>query len=467
MKRENFHETPGEHVFAHIYIRHKHGIRHETMVDLKDSFSALFRDQVRALRRRVAKRHSSEMSCSIVKYVCDKRLGRNSPMNLPRSPCRMADQNSPNLLERVGEKEESQTCRIRVCDDVQIMPEKFLFDITTASTLTMLDEGLDESDCHALRIHPNICHLSSDGQISTTMVDATKLLEWWGRPLWAWTRHESLLASGALFAMDLVTRIQSHVQVLAPDCVLKLVISGAQDVDPGFNVSLSTDILLFVPGPDVSMAAKLDPTLIDERSVPPNETVSTLSLEDAASIDDGENSSTKVDFSNHAEATTKDTSEEGEETSVNFETIQTCSPAIPKVKLEENGKKRTDSCVLVEEKSSLSNADMCDGTTPDERDNAAMKDSIASSEDPDINNRTYIEGVSENEIFGHGDELAGEQGLVIDRSHTSDLEETSCEPGRMAVTLSLQGSTHPMNLQETSCQKTLTVILVFSRVKKR
>jgi hypothetical protein len=451
MKRENFQETPGEHVFAHIYIRHKHGIRHETMVELKDSFSALFRDQVRNLRQRVAKRHSSEMSCSIVKYVCEKRLGRNSSINLPGSPCRMADQNSPNLLECVGKKEASQTSPIHVCDDLQIMPEKFLIDITTASTLTMLDEGLDESDCHALRILPNVCHLSSNGQISTTMMDATKLLEWWGRPLWAWTRHESLLASGVLFAMDLVTRIQSHVQVLDADCILQLVVSGARNVDTGLNVSLSTDILLSVPEPDVSMAAKLDPTLINEKSVFPNETVSTLLLEDASSINNGENSATPL-YSNDAEAASKDTSEEAEETGVNFdEAIQTCSPAIPsKFKMDENGKKhkvggdtneRTDSCVSLEDKSSLPTADMRDGSTPDESRNAAMNDSIASSEDPYNNSRTYIEGIGESEIVGNGDEPAGEQGLVIERSHTLDLEETRCEPGRIEVTLSPQRST--------------------------
>ena len=434
MKADNFLETPGELVFAHIYIRHQHGIRHETMVELKDSFRALFREQVRALRRRVAKRHSSEMSCSIVKYVCDKRLGRKSSIDLPGSPCRMADQNSPNMLKRVGKKEESQTRLIHICDDVQIMPEKFLFDITIASTLTMLDESLDESDSHALRIQPNVCHLSSNGEVST-------IKTWWDRPLWNWTRHENLLASGALFAMDLVTRIQSHVQILAPDCILQLVVSGAHDVDADWNVSLPIDFLLFVP----------IPTSIDERSVSPNKTVPTLSLEDAASIDDGDNSATRVHFSNHAEVATKETLAECEDTGVNFdEAVQNCFPAIPEVKLDENGKKRevggdanerTDSFVLVEEKSSLSNADMCDSTTLDERENGALKDSIASLEDPDNNNRTYVEDISESKIVGHGDEPAGEQGLVIDRSHTSDSEETRCEPGRMAMTLSPQRST--------------------------
>jgi hypothetical protein len=445
MKAENFHEIPGEHVFAHIYIRHKHGIRRETMAELKDYFSFLVRDQVRALRRRVAKRHS-EMSSSIVKCVCAKRLGRNSSIHLSGSPFRIADQNSPNLLERAGKKEDSQTHPLHVCDDVQIMPENFLIDITAASTLTMLDEGLDESDCHALRIQSNVCHLSSDGQISTT-----KLLEWWGRPLWAWTRHENLLASGALFVMDLVTRIQSHVQILAPNCIVQLVVCAAQDVDTRLNVSLSTDILLFVPGPSVSMEAKLDQTLIDERSVSPNETVSTLSLEDPVSIDDGEISARKVSFLNHVKAATKETSAEGEETVDNFdEAMQTCSPAIPELKLDENGKmrevsgdasERTESCVLVKDKSSLSNADMRDGTTPDERENAAMNDSIASLEDPDNNNRTDFEDMSGSDMVGHGDKPAGEQGLAIDQSHTSDSEETRCEPGRMAVTLSPQRST--------------------------
>ena len=219
-------------VFAHFHVlpqRTNQNVTQEddeTMEFLRAFLSDAINCRVDVLRQRIRERAKSELN-HVLNVLYHKNL--NDKRSSPTIPLTTADsgfqENLKNSKKSVENESPKQLQPSSVDVQMILSERKLVADMTTISRLAsyiypMTNENLpvwDERICKSLLSRIRLEDWWSSSATSLPSLPST--FQWWDRPLWAWTRHEILLAHGALVALEIVDDVQTQLLTTIVPCI--------------------------------------------------------------------------------------------------------------------------------------------------------------------------------------------------------------------------------------------------------
>jgi hypothetical protein len=199
---------------------------------LEKAIQGFLLSRVASLKESIRARHRAENKSLVKKFFAEHLKNKRSKSSTKRKGECDTGTIYIHKEESVGEMRAETSL-----EDFSIMPsdDKVLIDLTRASSLAMLDLSSKPEDYEWANCVPQITirHQSSSAFIPPVSeadddASAASSLQWWGRPIWAWTRHEKMLAHGVIMALDL-TKDLSHLHSgVFAGSLIQLVVSNTR-----------------------------------------------------------------------------------------------------------------------------------------------------------------------------------------------------------------------------------------------
>jgi hypothetical protein len=219
---------------------------------LEKAIQGFLLSRVASLKESIRARHRAENKSLVKKFFAENLENKGSKSSTKRKGECAAGTIYIHKEGSVGEMRAETSLKDF---SIEVMPsdDKVLIDLTRASSLAMLDlsskpEDYEWANCVPQKI--TIRHQSSGKVYSSPQSSvfiprrathktanplseadddlAASSLQWWGRPIWAWTRHEKMLAHGVIMALDLTKDLHSHLHSVFAGSLIQLVVSNTR-----------------------------------------------------------------------------------------------------------------------------------------------------------------------------------------------------------------------------------------------